>query len=164
MVLPNCANDKRARARTRMRNRNAMQGLSGRLSCHEEKSIAISYHEEKLIVLSDCNVALLHCEMVSQSSHVTAWHSRSYCPTHFWYISCFTFLCLTGCSLGDAARPLLDIVNLTPRRRALSSFARVCNRHSDSLAEIIMVDQKCRTKLIVLRQIVHTLFASIFIL
>ena len=50
-------------------------------------------------------VTWLYRQTVSQSSHVTAWHSRSYCSTHFWYVSCFTFLCLAGCSLTDAARP-----------------------------------------------------------
>ena len=54
-------------------------------------------------------VTWLYCETVSQSSHVTARHSQSYCPTHFCYVSCFTFLCLTGCSLGDAARLLFII-------------------------------------------------------
>ena len=55
-------------------------------------------------------VTWIYCETVSQSSHVTAWHLRSL-PTPFLvrYVSCFTFLCLTGCSLTDAARLLFII-------------------------------------------------------
>ena len=55
-------------------------------------------------------VTWIYCETVSQSSHVTAWHSRSL-PHPFLvrFVSCFTFLCLTGCSLTDAARLLFII-------------------------------------------------------
>ena len=100
-------------------------------------------------------VTWLDCETVSQSSHVTTWHSHSYCPTHFWYILCFIFLCLAGCSVADTVRLLFIIgyrngqllalqpcANLTPRLHVLCcnyAYAFVCVRirHSESLAEII---------------------------
>ena len=93
---------------------------------------------------------------VSQSSHVTVWHSLSYCLTHFRCVSCFIFLHLAGCSLADAARLLFMIgyhnghlhllaveprANRAPRFRVALrcdyAFARMRIRCSDSLAEHI---------------------------
>ena len=79
---------------------------------------------------------------VSQSSHVTVWHSLSYCLTHFRCVSCFIFLHLAGCSLADAARLLfmigyhnghLHLLAVEPRANCAPRFCvalqlRVCAR------------------------------------
>ena len=99
---------------------------------------------------------------VSQSSHITVWHSQSYCLTHIWYGSCFTFFPLAGYSLVEAARLLFMIgyhyrhllavqprTNLAPRLRIaeprlLFAFVRVHICCSDSLAEHIDIcSDKC---------------------
>jgi len=89
-----------------------LQILGLKLACGYTASKCLSrYLLMKRSRLYCQTVTWLYCETVSQSSHVTARHSRSYCPTHFWYVlfPCFTFLCLTGCSLADAARLLFII-------------------------------------------------------
>ena len=109
-VLPNCLNNECACVRTHMRNRNAMHSLGAKLAHGYTASKCPSWYPIMKKSRSYCQtVTWLYCETVLQSSHVTAWHSWSYCPTHFWYVLCFTFLCLAGCSLADAARLLFII-------------------------------------------------------
>ena len=171
-----------------MRNRNATHSLGAKLAHGYTASKCPSWYPIMKKSRSYCQtVTWLYCETVLQSSHVTAWHSWSYCPTHFWYVLCFTFLCLAGCSLADAAR-LLFIIGYRDRHLlagqpwltlhsgfvcciVITRYTFVCVRicRSDSLAEIKFVYARSkvengRTKLVVLGQIVHTLFISNFIL
>ena len=105
-VITNCPDDKCARPRTRMLNCNAiamqLQSLGPKLAHGYSASKCSSWYLLMKRSQSYCQtVTWLYCETVSQSSRVTARHSRSYCPTHFWYVSYFTWLAVHWRTLRD---------------------------------------------------------------
>ena len=110
-VPPNCPDGKCARPRTgaRTRNCNAIAKPGPEVSTwlhRQQMLVATSSHEEKSIALPDSNVALLRDRLAVKPRYRPALVIILPHPFLVRFISCFTFLCLTGCSLTDAARPL----------------------------------------------------------
>ena len=105
-VPPNCPDDKCARPRTRTRNCNVIAKPGSEVSTW-------IYCSSRYILMkrsrSYCNVVLLRDSLTVKPCYRPALAIILPHPFLVRFISCFTFLCLTGCSLADAARLLFII-------------------------------------------------------
>ena len=110
-------------ARTRNCNAIGKPGPEVSMWLHRQQTpVATSSHEEKSIALPDSNVALLRDRLTVKPRYRPALAIILPHPFLVRFISCFTFLCLTGCSLADAAR-FSSLHNRTSRWTLASSTA-----------------------------------------